>query len=207
MGRSFKRQKGTSIVNAFQKIISKGRKPNKIWVDQGSEFYNQSFKDFLKINNIEMYSTYNEGKSDVAERFIRTLKNKAFKHVTAISKNVYFDVLGDIVNKYNNTVHRTIKMKSIDVASDSYAGYNEDSNKKDPKFKVGDCVRISKYKNIFAKGYTQNFSKEVFVISKIKDTVPWTYVISNLNGEPVTGSFYEKELQKLVKKIQKRKSN
>ena len=207
MGRSFKRQKRTSIVNAFQKIISKGRKPNKIWVDQGSEFYNNSFKDFLKINNIEMYSTYNEGKSVVAERFIRTLKNKIFKHMTAISKNVYFDVLDNIVNKYNNTVHRTIKMKSIDVASDSYAGYNEDSNKKDPKFKVGDCVRISKYKNIFAKGYTQNFSKEVFVISKIKDTVPWTYVISNLNGEPVTGSFYEKELQKLVKKIQKRKSN
>ena len=207
MGRSFKRQKRTSIVNAFQKIISKGRKPNKIWVDQDSEFYNNSFKDFLKINNIEMYSTYNEGKSVVAERFIRTLKNKIFKHMTAISKNVSIDVLDNIVNKYNNTVHRTIKMKSIDVASDSYAGYNEDSNKKDPKFKVGDCVRISKYKNIFAKGYTQNFSKEVFVISKIKDTVPWTYVISNLNGEPVTGSFYEKELQKLVKKIQKRKSN
>ena len=110
-----------TIVNAFQKIISKGRKPNKIWVDQGSEFYNQSFKDFLKINNIEMYSTYNEGKSVVAERFIRTLKNKIFKHMTAISKNVYFDVLDDIVKKYNNTVYRAIKIKSIDATSDSYA--------------------------------------------------------------------------------------
>ena len=117
-----------SIVNAFQKIISKGRKPNKIWVDQGGEFYNKLFKRFLKINNTEMYSTYNEGKSVVAERFIRTLKNKIFKHMTAISKNVYFDVLDNIVNKYNNTVHRTIKMKSIDVTSDSYAEYNEDSN-------------------------------------------------------------------------------
>ena len=133
-----------SIVNAFQKIISKGRKPNKIWVDQGSEFYNNTFKDFLKINNIEMYSTYNEGKSVVAERFIRTLKNKIFKHMTAISKNVYFDVLDDIVNKYSNTVHRTIKMKPIDVTSDSYAEYNEDSNKKDPKFNVNNHVRISK---------------------------------------------------------------
>ena len=95
-----------------------------------------------------MYSTYNEGKSVFAERFIRTLKNKIFKHMTAISKNVYFDVLDDIVNKYNNTVHRTIKMKPIDVTSDSYAEYNEDSNEKDPKFKVGDHVRISKYKNI-----------------------------------------------------------
>ena len=112
---------GVSIVNAFQRIISEGRKPNKIWVDQGSEFYNNSFKDFLKINNIEMYSTYNEGKSVVAERFIRTLKNKIFKHMTAISKNVYFDVLDDIVNKYNHTVHKTIKMKPIDVTSDFYA--------------------------------------------------------------------------------------
>ena len=89
-----------SIVNAFQKIISEGRKPNKIWVDQGSEFYNKSFKDFLKINNIEMYSTYNEGKSAVAERFIRTLKNKILKHMTAISKNVYFHVLDDTTPQF-----------------------------------------------------------------------------------------------------------
>ena len=105
-----------------------------------------------------MYSTYNEGKSVVAERFIRTLKNKIFKHMTAISKNVYFDVLDDIVNKYNNTVHRTIKMKPIDVTGNSYAEYNEDFNKQDPKFKIADHVRISKYKNIFAKGYTANCS-------------------------------------------------
>ena len=82
-----KDKKGVSIVNAFKKIISEGRKPNKIWVDQGSEFYNKSFKDFLKIKNIEMYSTYNEGKSVIAARFIRTLKNKVFKHMAAISKN------------------------------------------------------------------------------------------------------------------------
>ena len=190
-----------TIVNAFQKIISEGRKPNKIWVDQGGEFYNNLFKRFLKINNIEMYSTYNEGKSVVAERFIRTLKNKIFKHMTAISKNVYFDVLDNIVNKYNNTVHRTIKMKPIDVTDDSYAEYNEDFNKKDPKFKVGDHVRISKYKNIFAKGYTQNWSEEVFVVSKIKNTVLWTYVISNLSGQPITGIFMKKNCKKLVQKI------
>ena len=91
--------------------------------------------------------------------------------MTADSKNIYFDVLDDIVNKYNNTLHRTIKMKAIDVTSDSYAEYNEDSNLTKPKFKVGDHVRISKYKNIFAKGYTQNWSEEVFIVSKIKDTV------------------------------------
>ena len=155
-----KDKKGSSIVNAFKKIVSKGqRKPIKIWVDQGSEFYNQSFKDFLKINNIEMYSTYNEGKSVVAERFIRTLKNKVFKHMTTISKNVYIDVLNDIVNKYNNTIHKTIKTKLIDDTNDSYVEYNENLNKKNPKFNVGDCVRISKYKNIFAKGYVPNWSE------------------------------------------------
>ena len=195
-----KDKKGTSIVNAFKKIISgkskaesKGqRKPNKIWVHQSSEFYNKSFKDFLKINKIEMYSTYNEGKSVVAERFIRTLKNKIFKHMTAILKNIYFDALKNIVNKHNNTVHRTIKRKPIDVTSDSYGEYNENSNKKDPKFKVGVHVRTSKYKNIFAKGYTPNWSEVVFVINKIKNTVPWIYAIIDLNGEEITGSFYEK---------------
>ena len=114
-----------------------------------------------------MYSTYNEGKSAVAERFIRTLKNKI---LTATSKNVYFDVLDDIVDKYNNTIHKTIKMKPIDVRGDFYVEQN--SNKKDPKFKVDDHARISKYKNLFAKGYTLNWSEEVFVISKIKNTVP-----------------------------------
>ena len=110
-----------------------------------------------------------------------------------------------IYNKYNNTVHRTIKIKPIDVASDSYAEYNENSNKKDPKFKVSDHVRISKYKNSFAKGYAPNWPEEVFVVSKIKNTVPWTYVISDLNGEEITGSFYEKNCKKQIKKNSEQK--
>ena len=120
---------GITIVNPFRKIISKGWKPIKILVDQGGDFYNNLFKWFLKTSNIEVYWTYNEGKSVVAERFTRTLKTKIFNHMTAISKNVYFDVI-DIVKKHNNTVQRTIKMKPIDVTSDSYAEYNEDFNKK-----------------------------------------------------------------------------
>ena len=112
-----------------------------------------------------------------------------------ISK-VYFDVLDNIVNKYNNTVHKTIKMKPIDVTDHFYAECNEDFNEKDPKFKIGNHVRISKYKYIFAKWYTSNWSEEVFVASKIKNTVPWTYIINDLIGEEVTGRFYEKELQK-----------
>ena len=108
----------------------------------------------------------------VPERFIRTLTNKIFNHMTAVSKNVYFHVLDNIVNKYNSTVHRTIKKISIEVTSNSYAKYTEDSSKKDSKFKFGDHVRISKYKKIFAKGYTPNWSEENFVASKIKNTVP-----------------------------------
>ena len=191
-----KDKSGISIVNTFQKIIWKKRKPNKIWVDQGGEFYNNLFKRFLKIKNIEMYPTYNEEKSVVAERFLRTLKNKIFKHMIAISKNVYFEVLDDIVNECNNKVHRIIKMKPTDVPSDSYAEYYGDYNVIKAKFKVGDCVRISKYKNTFAKGYMQNWSGEVFVISKTNNAVPWTYVINDLNGEKIAGSFYEKVLQK-----------
>ena len=161
-----KSKRRISIVNTFPKVLDRSnRKPNKIWVDQWGEFYNNFFKRVLKINNIEMYSTYNKGKSVIAERFIKTLKNKIFKHMRAISKNVYLGVLDDIVNKYNNTVHRTIKMKAIDVKSDSYTKYNEDSNEKDLKFRVVDRHWISKYKNWW---------EEVFVVSKIKNTVPWT---------------------------------
>ena len=152
-----KDRKGTTSANAFQSILDNSkRKPNEIWVDQCSEFYNTYFKKWLKDNNIEMYSTHNVGKSVVAERFIKTLKNKIYKHKTAISKNVYFNVLNDIVDKYNNTYHRTTKMKPIDVRSDSFAEYNEEFNEKYPVFKVGDHVRISRYKNIFAKGHAPN---------------------------------------------------
>ena len=151
-----KDKRGIRIVNTFQKIISKGRKPNKTWVDQGGQCYNNLFKKLLKMKEIEMYSSCKEGKSVVPERFIRTLKNKIFKHMTAISKSVYFNVLDDIVNKYNQRGYRAIKMKPIKVTFDSYAEYNEDSKEKVSKLKIGDQIRISKYKNIFAKGCTQN---------------------------------------------------
>ena len=116
-----KDKKGVSIVTAFQSILKQSNiKPNKIWVDKGSEFYNASFKKWLQDNDIVMYSTNNEGKSVVAERFIRTLKSKIYKHLTSISKNVYIDKLDDIVDKYNNTYHTTIKMKLINVKDNTY---------------------------------------------------------------------------------------
>ena len=193
-----KDKKGISIVKALQIILkqSNSRKPNKIWVDKGSEFYNAYFKKWLRDNDIVMYSTHNEGKSVVAERFIRTLKSKIYKYMTSISKNVYIHKLDDIVDEYNNTYHTTIKMKPIGVKDNTYINADKEINNKDPKFKVGDRVRISKYKNIFAKVYTPNWSEEAFVIKEVKNTVPWTYVINDLNGEEITGTFYEKELQK-----------
>ena len=144
-----------------------------------------------------MYSTHNEGKSDFAERYIRTIKNKIYKYMTSISKSVYIDKLDDIVHKYNNKKQRTIKIKPIDVKDNIYIDVDKEVNDNDPKFKVGDHLGISKYKNIFAKGYTPNWSEEIFVIKEIKDTVPWTYVINDLNGEEITGAFYENELQKI----------
>ena len=196
---TLKDKKGITITNVFRKILKgSNRKPKKIWVDKGSEYYDSSVKKWLKDNNIEMYSIHNEGKSVVSERFIRTLN--------------------DIVNEYSNTYHRTIKMKPVDVKDNKYIDSTELHsikvvNDKIPKFKVGDHVRISKYKNIFAKGYTPNWSEEVFVIKKVKNTVPWTYVIDDLNGEEIIGTFYEKELRKTnqkelgIEKVIKRKSD
>ena len=126
-----KDKKGTSITNVFNKIIKQSnRKPNKTLVDQGGEFYNRDFKKWLSSNDIIMYSTFNEGKSVVAERFIRTLKNKLYKHMTATGKNVYYHVLDDIVNKYNNTKHSTIKIKPKDVKDDNNRIYIDEHNKK-----------------------------------------------------------------------------
>ena len=185
---------GISNVNAFQKILDDSkRKPNKIWLDKGSEFYNNSFKKSLHDNNIVIYSTNNEGKLVFAERFIRILKNKIYKYMSSILRNVYMDKLDDIVKEYNNTYDTSIKMKPVNVKDNTYIDFKKEINDKYPKFKVGYHVRISEYKNIFAKGYMPNLSEEIFVIKK--NTVPWTYVINDLNGEEIIGTFYEQELQ------------
>ena len=172
-----KDKKGISIVNAFNKIIKQSnRKPNKIWVDQGGEF---------------------SGKSVVAERFIRTLNDKLYKHMTATDKKVYYDVLDNVVSKYNNTKHSTIKMKPIDVKNNKRV-YIDEHTEKDSRLKVGDRVRISKFKNISAKGYAPYWSSEIFIVDKVNDTVPYTYKFKDLNDEEVIGSFYDKELQNTI---------
>ena len=196
------------------------RRPNITWVDKGSEFYNNSFKKLLKDNDIEMSSIHNEEKPVVAERFIiiRTLNTEIYKCMTSMSKDVYIDTLDDIVGEYNKTYHKTIKMKPIDVKDNTYVDSMElyskkEVNDKDPTVKIGDQVRISKCKNIFTKGSMPNWSEKVFVIKKVKNTVAWTYVINDLNGKEIIGTFFEKELQKTnqkefrIEKVIKRKSD
>ena len=162
-----KDKKGITITNSFQKVLNESKlKSNKLWVDNGSEFYKRSIKSWLEKNDIEIYSIHNEGKFVVAERFIRTLKNKFYKCMTSISKNVYIDKLDDIVNKYNNTYNTTIKIKPVDVKSSTYFDSSKEINDKNPKFKIDDNVRISEHKNVFANVYTPNWSEEVFVIKK-----------------------------------------
>ena len=149
------------------------RKPNKIRVDKNSELYNKSMKSFLQNDDIEMYSTDNEVKSITAERFIRTSKNKIHKHMASVSENAYIDKLDDIISEYNNTYHSTINMKPVDVESNNYIDSSEEinnnsnnnnnnnNNNKDHKYKIGDIVRTSKYKN-------WNFSRKKVVKNKLK---------------------------------------
>ena len=146
----------------------------------------------VRKNDLEMYLTQNEEKPVMAERFIRILKNKVYKY----SKYVYIGKLDDIVNKYNNTYHITIKIKPFDLTSNTYIDSSKEINDKKPKSKIGDIVRISKYKNVFAKDYTPNWFEDIFLITKVKNTVPRMYVINNLNREKIFGAFYRNELQK-----------
>ena len=153
----------------FQKILKESdTKPNKIWVDRGSEFYNRSMKSWLEKNGIEMYSTHNKGKYVIAERFIRALKNKIYRYMTF--QKMFIDKLDDIVNKYNNTYLNTIKTKRVYIKSNTYIESSKEINNKNPKFNIAETVGISKCKNIFAKGYIPNWSEEVFVIKRVKNT-------------------------------------
>ena len=181
---TLKDKKYITITNDFQKILGKpNRKPNKIWPGKGSEFYNWSMNSWLEKNNLEMYSTHNEGKSVVAERFIRTLKNEIYKYMTSISRNMSIDKLDDIVNKYNNTYHRTIKMKPVDVKLNTYIDFTKENNKENLKFIVDDNVRISKNIKIFVKRYVSKWSEQVFIIMRIKNTALWKYVICDLKDK------------------------
>ena len=132
---------------------------------------------------------------------LRFIRNQIYKYTTSISKNVYIEGLDEIVNKYNNTYHRTIKMTPADVKVNTYIDFDKEGNNKNHKFQVVDQVRISKYENIFAKGYSPNWSEESFVIKKFKNTVPWIYVFSDINGKEIVGTNQKEfRIEKVIKK-------
>ena len=172
--------------------------------DKGKEFYNRDVKGL-----IELYSTENEEKSSVVERWIRTMKEKMWKYFTDNNTNVYIDILPDLVKDYNNTKHSSIKMTPVEASekeNELTVWRNLYPNRFgildiNPKFSVGDKVRISKKKALFEKGYTTRWTEEIFTITKIKRTSPVTYKIADLNGEEIDGTFYEPELQKTSQQL------
>jgi len=206
-----KNKTGQATVEAFQQILdSTTRKPLKIQVDNGSEFYNKDFKRLCEKNNIKLYSTFSELKASIVERFNRTIREKLQRYFTHVDNNRYVEVLDDLVKSYNNTFHRSIKTLPNLVKKEDEAKiflnlykYNKkegDLKEIDLKFNVGDKVRISKSKTLFQKGYEQNWSFEYFLINKVIPTNPPTYILKDLTDEELSGSFYEKELQKVEQK-------
>ena len=196
-----KDKKGITIKNALEKIF-KQRKPKFLWTDRGTEFYNKQVQDLLNENNIKLYSTNNsEIKSAVIERFNRTFKNMMYKKFTENNNTIFYNILDELVNNYNNKYHSTIKMTPIEGSKKVNENkikniYNFEKTKKLGKFKIGDNVRISLEKNIFEKGYDTNWTQEIFVIYNIKySNVPY-YYLKDLNNEKLDGTFYEQELQK-----------
>ena len=191
-----KNKSSLSIIDAFNELF-KSRIPKKLWTDSGKEFVNKEFKQFLTKNNVEIYQTYNEGKAVVIERLNRMIKEKMWRFFTEHNTKKYINILPKLVSDYNNTYHSTIKMTPTEGTTNNIVYVNEISNDK-PKLKVGDRVRIYKYKKYFEKGYETNWTKEIFIVSKIIKTNPNTYALKDLNDEPILGSFYFQELQKSI---------
>ena len=176
-----------------------------LWTDKGSEFISKHFKDFLKREGIKLYHTENEEKSSVVERWNKTMKNRMWKMFTVNNNTVYWDKIDNLVNAYNNARHSSIKMSPVEASkkkneSKVWSNLYGDLiylKPRNPKFAIGDHVRISKYKRrVFDKGYTPNWTEEIFVIDKVLPTKPVTYKIVDLMGEEIKGSFYNQELQK-----------
>lgn len=199
-----KNKTGPSILEAIKLVVDESdRSPEKIWVDQGGEFYNKGFQDWANKNGITIYSTYGDSKSAVVERFIRTLREMIMREFTATNSRNWVDILSSILDEYNNRKHKTIKMTPMEASEPENATkvYNNlyegiDKPKKKEKFKVGDKVRISKIKGKFEKGSSPNFTHEVFTIKDVLDTNPVTYKIIDYNGDIIDGSYYEQELLK-----------
>ena len=200
-----KDKKGETIVNALKEIFKEsGRRPDKLWTDKGREFFNKDVRDLVYL-----YATENEEKSSIAERWIRTMKEKMFKYFTDYNTNKYIDVLPELVEDYNNTVHSSTKLTPTDASKEEnelkvWSNLYPDrykTSRLNPKFSVGDKVRITKKKTVFEKGYTTRWTEEIFTIKEIRETNPLTYKLEDLQGEEIEGTFYEPELQKTEQQI------
>ena len=202
-------KKGETVAEALKTILKEGRKPEYLWTDKGKEYYNKHVKKLLDKNKITLYSTENEEKSSVCERWNRTIKTKMWKQFTVQGNTQYLEMLPKLVKQYNNTKHSSTKMTPTEASKKKNEGvvyfnlYGDmETSRQKPKFKVGDKVRISKYKRpVFDKGYTANWTEEVFTVDKIQYTNPITYRLKDLSGEEISGSFYEQEMQKAVQDV------
>ncbi|KAK9744508.1 hypothetical protein QE152_g7667 [Popillia japonica] len=200
-------------------ILRGSRKPSNLQTDAGTEFYNTSFKALMKKYNINHYSTFSTKKASIVERVIRTLKEKNYRTFCLSGSYKWIDILPKIIEDYNNTKHRTIGMKPAKVTPEHErqllsSMYNNIKIQGAQRFRVGDIVRLNKHKTIFEKGYLPNWTTELFKITKANITNAATYMLEDMQGKPILGSFYEQELQKaehadvyLVEKVIKRKDD
>jgi len=198
-----KQKTGAAVAAAFQSIFNGGRTPKKLWVDKGKEFYNKDVKSLLESKSCSLYSTENE-KSCVVDRWNRTMKEKMFKYFSANSTRKYLDVLDEMVTNYNKTWHSSITMTPSEASlkkNEATVYRNLYPDKEQPKFKIGDRVRITKKNKMFEKAYTPKWTEEVFTVSKIQYTDPPTYKIIDYNNEEIAGTFYEQELQKTNQQV------
>ncbi len=193
----------SEVKESFLKIFRGGRKPKSIQTDDGMEFFGKPMRDYFKTENINHFSTKSELKASIVERFNRTIKEKMWRYFTFKKNYKWVTVLPDLIDNYNNSYHRSIQMKPVQVTKDNekivwHNLYGKVENKIKSHYVVDDVVRITKYKRkLFDKGYVPNWTEEKFIISKVKDTSPPTYIVSDQNGNDISGKFYENELQKI----------
>lgn len=214
-----KSKTAADVADGMKKVFASGRIPKNLHTDQGKEFFNTQFKHLMDNNAINHYHTFSTKKAAIVERFNRTLKGRMWKQFSMQGSYKWISKLQKLIDSYNNTKHRSIKMKPIDVTPENEKNLMKTAfeNKitiHTPKFKLGDYVRISKYKSLFAKGYTPNWTTEIFRINKVRLTDPITYLLRDWEEKDISGGFYEYELQRvkypklyLVEKILKRKGD
>ena len=204
-----KDKKGETVLDAFKYIVETSkRRPMYVWVDEGKEFYNKDMTAWLKDENITRYSTHGEHKSAIVERFNRTHKERMWRRFTAENTRNWIDMLDELLSQYNNSYHNTIRMRPVDASkkeNESEVWENlfrdEEHIKKSNKFKIGDTVRISRIKGIFEHGFLPNWSEQIYKIHKINNSIPVTYILKDLQGEIIVGSFYIEELQKTSQEV------